>query len=229
MNRGNFRLELGSKVDGSEIPQEQWNWLKLFVHFFDENLRVRKAEYKWRFLWGPTQITGANVYLWPRGPTWPKAVEASNNLLNRLTQEIVLSRTGLRFITGDFNREEKLLDGIEIWKQQGWVDAQTYASEQWGREICATCKGKTVRDHIWLSPEFLPHIQKVQVWPVFADHSGVGVCIDLPITPRKDKVWPMPSSIPWQHLDKDSWQKEAKVGPRETTPNVTPPPEIWPC
>lgn len=177
-----------------------------------------------RFLWGPTQITGANVYLWPRGPTWPKAVEASNNLLNRLTQEIVLSRTGLRFITGDFNHEEKLLDSIEIWKQQGWVDAQTYASERWGREICATCKGKTVRDHIWLSPEFLPYIQKVQVRPVFADHSGVGVCIDLPITPRKDKVWPMPSSIPWQHLDKDSWQKEAKVGPRETTPNVTPPP-----
>lgn len=172
-----------------------------------------------RFWWGPTQITGANVYLWPRGPTWPKAVEASNNLLNRLTQEIVLSRTGLRFITGDFNHEEKFLDSIEIWKQQGWVDAQTYASEQWGREICATCKGKTVRDHIWLSPEFLPYIQKVQIWPVFADHSAVGVCVDLPISPRKDKVWPMPSCIPWQYLDKEKWQKEARCT-THTTVNI---------
>ena len=57
----------------------------------------------------------------------------------------------------------------------------------------------------------MPYIQKVQVWPIFADHSAVGVCIDLPVTPRKDKVWPMPSNIPWQQLDKERWQKEAEI------------------
>ena len=49
---------------------------------------------------GPFQMTGANLYYgWPQSPTWPRAKEATESLLNHLTKELVLSRTGPRFIT----------------------------------------------------------------------------------------------------------------------------------
>lgn len=161
-----------------------------------------------RFWWGQQQITGANIYLWPRGPTWPKAVEASNMLLDQLTKEIVLSRTGLRFITGDFNHDDRLLDSIEIWKQQGWVDAQTFAEHQWSREVTSTCKGRTVRDHVWLSPEFIPYITQVRTWEIFPDHAAVGVQVELPVQPDRECIWRMPSYIPWDDINKEEWQRQ---------------------
>lgn len=166
-----------------------------------------------RFWWGQRSITGGNIYLWPRGPTWPKAVEASNLLLDQLTKELVLSRTGLRFITGDFNHDDKLLDCIEIWKQQGWVDAQSYAEETWNREITNTCKGKTVRDHIWLSPEFIPYITQVRTWDIFADHAAVGVQVDLPIQQQKERIWKMPAYVPWEDIQKEEWQQQTTASP----------------
>ena len=168
-----------------------------------------------RFWWGQRSIIGGNLYLWPRGPTWPKAVEASNLLLDQLTKELVLSRTGLRFITGDFNHDDKLLGCIEIWKQQGWVDAQSFAEETWNREITNTCKGKTVRDHIWLSPEFVPYISQVRTWEIFSDPTAVGVQVDLPIQQEKERIWKMPAYVPWEEIQKEEWQQQT----------VTPPPD----
>ena len=62
-----------------------------------------------------------------------------------LTRELVLGRSGPRLIAGDLNHDADSLAEIQIWKQQGWVDAQTLAYTRWGRAVTPTCKGSTVR------------------------------------------------------------------------------------
>ena len=165
--------------------------------------RVQVAQ----FWWGPQRILATSLYLWPRGPTWPKATEASNLLLEQVTKEVVLSRTGFRAIVGDFNHDETQLQSIAVWKQQGWFEIQQCAEERWNREITMTCKGRTVRDFVWLSPEFKPFVQEARVWELFADHAAVAAKIDIPIKEVIQKVWPMAAYIPWHKVDKAQWEQ----------------------
>ena len=80
--------------------------------------------------YGPFTLTGANCYGWPHSPTWPKAAEATEEMLIHLTTELVLSRTGPRFIMGDFNCQDQDSPSIAVWKTQGWVEIQTWAFER---------------------------------------------------------------------------------------------------
>ena len=52
---------------------------------------------------GPFSLTGANIYGWPSGPTYPNAVADTNALLETVIKELVISRTGPRYLLGDFN------------------------------------------------------------------------------------------------------------------------------
>ena len=45
----------------------------------------------------------ANVYGYSPGPTWPRALAMTDDLLVTLTKELVLGKQGLRIIAGDFN------------------------------------------------------------------------------------------------------------------------------
>ena len=194
----------------SELPSRpvyvQWN------HSEHSLGRVHMSQY-W---WGAQRLLMTNVYLWPKGPTWPKALQASNALLEQITKEVVLSRTGYRVITGDFNHDEDQLEAISIWKQQGWVEAQQFAEDKWQRPVAKTCKGKTTRDFVWLSPECVPFIKEVRTWALFADHDPVGVKLDMPIGQHQQVVWPMAAYIPWQQVDKDGWEASFK----KVDPNI---------
>ena len=187
---------------------------------FVSDLHPRPVQLQWKhqeyqagrvhvaqFWWGPQRILATSLYLWPRGPTWPKATEASNLLLEQVTKEVVLSRTGFRAIVGDFNHDETQLQSLAVWKQQGWFEIQQFGEEMWHREIAMTCKGRTVRDFVWLSPEFKPFVQGARVWELFADHAAVAAKIEIPINETVQKVWPMAAYIPWQKVDKVQWEQ----------------------
>lgn len=92
---------------------------------------------------GPMPLTGANVYLWSPGPTWPRGKEASKALLTTLTKELVLSRAGPRFICGDVNMDIHQSEFAEIWRSHGWVDAQQWSERHCGWESIPTCKATT--------------------------------------------------------------------------------------
>ncbi len=166
--------------------------------------RVQVHEY-W---FGPCRIVGANVYLWPTSPTWPKAAQASEELLQTLTQEVVYSRRGPRFILGDFNRGSDKLPSTEHWHQQGWREIQDLAEHFFGKPQQLTYRESTAPDQVWISPELIQYFKTTECWSLFADHKVLGGSFDIPVAPVQEKVWTLPTAIPWDRVQKKEWQKQ---------------------
>ena len=156
---------------------------------------------------GPWSMTGANIYAWSKGPTWPRALQLTNQMLDYLTQELVLSRDGPRFIMGDFNHPEDQLPCIAIWKQQGWVEVQAWAEQFHGRLPTPTSKHTNFLDRIYVSPELLPYLREVQTWDLFTDHIVLGACLDPPVQPHVQTTWPLPGHVPFHLVDRDAWAR----------------------
>ena len=143
-------------------------------------------------LWfGPFQLE------WPRSPTWPRAAEATETMLQHITQELVLSRTGPRFIVGDFNCKSHDSPSMMLWKSQGWVDVQEWAFQKHGRSHTLTSKNANILDYIFLSPELAQYLTCVDAWTLFADHTTIGACLNLPVRQVEQQVWQMPAYIPY--------------------------------
>lgn len=101
---------------------------------------------------GPWSVLGANIYAWPRSPTWPQAVPALHCLLDHLTKEIVLSRSGPRYILGDFNTQDlDTLPAIALWKELGWVEVQEWAWRFHQRQPTPTSRGQSTVDYLFVT------------------------------------------------------------------------------
>ena len=61
-------------------------------------------------------VTAATIYAPPQGPTFPRAKQLSESLLEPITSEVVLGRSGPRAILGDFNTAAGSLDQMKIWQ-----------------------------------------------------------------------------------------------------------------
>jgi len=59
-------------------------------------------------------ISIGTFYGFAQGPTWPKARQLSDQLLETFTQELVFGMTGVRLIMGDFNQEPEQLDATGL-------------------------------------------------------------------------------------------------------------------
>eukprot|EP00435_Cladocopium_sp_Y103_P075839 s140_g66.t1 len=155
---------------------------------------------------GNFYMTGATVYGWPSGPTYPRALQHTNDLLETLVKELVLSRTGPRFLMGDFNHPEAKLDALAILHTQGWVAVQDLGFRQGQWSPVPTCKSSTTIDMVFISPELIPFFRSTQTWPWFSDHLIVGAAFELPIQPAIQDSWPLPAQIPWTQVNWDTWQ-----------------------
>ena len=109
-------------------------------------------------------------------------------LLEELTRELVLSRTGPRFIAGDYNCAVD--DSPSIGKSQGWVDIRSWAWNHHGHPATATSKHTNILDYICVSPELLQYIQEVRTWELFADHTALGARFSLLVASATHAVWP---------------------------------------
>ena len=163
---------------------------------------------------GPIPVRCLNLYGWSRGPTWPKAVQATNSMLQQVTQEFVLSQGGYRVILGDFNLELSQMPCAAIWRSQGWIEAQEWAWENQQQEIEPTCKGKTRPDMVFISPELRKHLIAVRLWDIFSDHRPLGVALDLPLQEVPHLAWPLPQEVPWLQVELQQW-KQANMHPGE--------------
>ena len=171
---------------------------------------------------GPFSVMIANVYGWAKSPTWPRAHSMTSQLLDVLTKELVLSRNGPRMIMGDMNIQDGDTSHFEVWRSQGWFEAQEWAAHTLGKAISPTSKNTNRLDYVWLSPEMAPLVQDVQLWEYFSDHSALGVKLSIPLQPQVQNIWHLPSYIPWSQVDFAAWQ-DSTVPPleMEETPTKT--------
>ena len=152
---------------------------------------------------GELPVLCANVYGFPSGPTFPRALADTDLLLEPLTRELVLGRTGPRLICGDRNQSHETLQQTQLWSSQGWSEVQLLAHARWSQEICPTCKHATHRDQIWISPELAALLHTVEVQDVFQEHSSVLATFQVPDERHSLNMWPLPSELPWPHIQAD--------------------------
>jgi len=163
--------------------------------------------------YGPFSVLGATMYGWPKSPTWPNALRDTNLLFDSLVSEIGMSRGGPRYIVGDFNHDLDALRGWAVLRHAGWRDAQELAHEWWGQEFSMTYRNSSITDHVLLSPELVPLLTAVKCWNWFADHAGLGICVDIPIVRMQQRAWPLPAEVPWEAVRYEEWRQAAHILP----------------
>ena len=155
-----------------------------------------------------TPISGATIYGAAQSPTFLDPFRITSDLFQTATEEVVDGMTGPRYLMGDFNISAFQLPQTTYWHSLGWRELQLHAQELWQYPVQPTCKGVTVRDFIWASPELLGMLRDVHVLPgIFPDHAAVYGCFECPSRPSLVQYWHMPHVIPWQEVHVEAWHE----------------------
>eukprot|EP00434_Breviolum_minutum_P018852 symbB.v1.2.016628.t2/scaffold1241.1/size129723/3 len=146
-----------------------------------------------RGLW----ISGIGVYCPPVGPTHHNAKLTTEHLLT-LAVERIQQSVGCRYVAGDWNSDHMSLQSIAKLRSLGFVDLQELQYQAWGNHPQPTCRGKTRRDYLYVSPELAARFVCCRVDSLaWTDHASlVGEfksddALDLKF------VWPIPSKLAW--------------------------------
>ena len=187
------------------------------------DLRSRHLELSWpadiwasgrvlatQHYYAQTTITMVSIYGLPRGPTWPKARQQMNDILEFLTKNFIYGHQGHVIILGDFNFGPTELEQFHLWRNAGWISAQEFAALQWQAEWHPTCKGATERDLIWMSPSIQSICTDVQVEDIFSEHSSVSIQLSLSDDAQTVLAWPRPQGIPWDQVDLEAWTRDCE-------------------
>ena len=152
-------------------------------------------------------MVGGLIYGYARSQTHQHAEAMTSELLHTLTTEIILGRTGCRFIMGDMNASRHGHSLVALWHHYGWREVQEVAAELFDHEICMTCKGSTQQDQLWLSPEMIGALRKVEVSDTyFPSHAAVAAYFDFGQSTLEQQEWPMPAFVPWKEIDLEAWK-----------------------
>ena len=150
-------------------------------------------------------ITAATVYLPPVGPTHPRALQIAEELLEPITEQIVVGRDGPRLICGDFNQKPGRLKATQLWREYGWVEIQEFMLAVHQVPAKPTRKGSSSPDQIWVSPQLAACLVNSAVWQIYPDHATVVAGLKLPHMHPVELHWALPGSIPWGQVSKDQW------------------------
>ena len=113
-------------------------------------------------------------------------------LLQELTRQVV-HLSSPRFAAGDFNQELQSLREIELWKRAGFTDLQDLAWLHWQMAPAMTCKGKTGKDFVFVSPELRDLLLAVRIDNVtFPDHAVLSGNFRRLGPPEPAKIWRQP-------------------------------------
>lgn len=151
-----------------------------------ETGRVHAAQ----FLVNQTWITGGVAYGWALNAESQAVRDQTNQLLQELSKQ-VLPQAGPRFVCGDFNQVPDKLAEPKVWEEAGWMEIQNWAQHHWNIEPSMTCKGKTRKDFLYLSPELIQLLRQVRVdSQKFADHAALWGSLVRPSEPTITYLWP---------------------------------------
>eukprot|EP00438_Fugacium_kawagutii_P001817 Skav203520 [mRNA] locus=scaffold687:164543:165553:+ [translate_table: standard] len=160
---------------------------------------------------GPHCVLGAVLYAPPKGPTYSNAPSLTAELLQTVTEELVLGQSGPRFVAGDFNTDSQGQAAFHHWRSLGWEECQDLAYWRFQRPYTATCKGSTYPDQLWLSPELARWLRQVDCWDtIFADHALLFASFDFPTHPVWQHTWFQPPVLPWETVDFDKLEFDSQ-------------------
>eukprot|EP00435_Cladocopium_sp_Y103_P038590 s1356_g10.t1 len=137
--------------------------------------------------------------------------EATDQILENVSERIIFQSRGLRILCGDLNQEDyESLEQFSIWRDHGFAEIQDVAAQKFGHVIAPTCHGKTKKDQMWLSPELIPYLKGVTVDSTyFPDHAiVVGEFHEFGRTPPVP-IWRKPMPLPWEKVDLPALQGKA--------------------
>ena len=125
--------------------------------------------------------------------------QQTDAILRQLTHRIVEQGEGPRFIAGDFNQDPGVLEEPQVWQSKGWKEAQEIFFEMTGKHPDVTCKHRTRKGYLWLSPELCRQLRRVEVLhECFKDHAVITAEFQAFGGSPKIPVWRKPLPLPWK-------------------------------
>eukprot|EP00438_Fugacium_kawagutii_P016204 Skav224054 [mRNA] locus=scaffold534:331640:336358:- [translate_table: standard] len=150
---------------------------------------------------GRRHIQGGVIYGHAFDTETTATKQATDILCSHLTSRLLDQSSGLRFIAGDFNQPDGILEHPKLWKERGWIHVQEWAAEHRGIPQRPTCKGVSFADHIYLSPELAEYLVGVSFDnEAFSDHAALGALLQFPEDPPMIPLWRQPNSLPWDQI-----------------------------
>lgn len=152
-------------------------------------------------LMGHQWITGAVVYGYPQGKLHTQAAEKTAGILAHVFDFMMSSAQGPRYMAGDWNYEPDQLAITHQLQQAGWQEVQSLEYMRSGSPVRNTCKGKTQKDFLWLSPELIATYQSVAIQDdLFPDHSLITATFANQPGQFVRYLWPAPQAVPWTQV-----------------------------
>ena len=152
------------------------------------------------FFYQSNWVFGATFYGYAYRADTLEVKQHTDELLSHITDRIVVSMKGKRFIVGDFNQLEGQLQQTAIWKSYGWKEIQVMAHETFGVPIQCTCKNTTVKDFVWISPELQPYFLATEIQDCFPDHAALCAHFSPFGPPDPTFLWTKPKAIAWSDI-----------------------------
>lgn len=166
-----------------------------------ESNRVQFATTWCHSMW----VSGAVVYGYPEGKYHANALERTDTILS-FVSSCLFDMQGPRFAAGDWNHELNRLSTVQLFHDAGWIEAQDLFAAQTGTPPRMTCKAKTRKDFLFLSPELARMFQSVSIDDTaFADHSILTGHFRGGTVAVTRYLWPCPQQVDWSKVqDADS-------------------------
>ena len=162
-------------------------------------------------------VSGVTVYGVPIGPTHPRAKAATSQLLAAAIDRLQCME-GPRYLAGDFNHDVESIPILQKLDAMRFVEVQTLWQARTGQHPQATCKGKTQRDYLYLSPELAALFIGVNIDPFkWADHATVVARFHGDGSSLVRYPWPCPQPLPWDQISGMPMCEEVPVLPSDST------------
>eukprot|EP00438_Fugacium_kawagutii_P028053 Skav235471 [mRNA] locus=scaffold1269:186149:190810:+ [translate_table: standard] len=168
---------------------------------WDSELYEQARLFAGRFLVGEHWIHGGIAYGYSAQSDSSAVCDETNLLLRELTKQVEPHVRGLKFFGGDFNQHPGRLAECKFWEECGYLDIQDLAYQKWGIPPSHTCKSKSRKDYLYLSPDLQRLVVSVvNRTDLFPDHSALYAKLNWPSKPSMPYRWRLPAPIPYEQL-----------------------------
>ena len=150
---------------------------------------------------GQQWVTGAIIYGYPQSKFHHNAQEKTEGILAHVFDHMTTFAQGPRYMAGDWNYTPDQLAVTQQLLEAGWQEAQTLEYLRTGTQPRCTCKGKTQKDFLWLSPELVHAFQGLSLDnQTFPDHAVLKATFTTNPKCFVRYLWPTPQDVPWAQV-----------------------------